>query len=238
MVEAFYRKSFLKREDWLAERNRHLQASDAASIDGSSPWKSAAELYDEKMGIFPSEDISGKPYVKYGIKMEPVAREAFMLDVPYFSLEYNQYDILESKKRSYMGATLDGELTVTSPMNPWGFPVGTKGVYEGKTGGWTKQSHLYSWDGTENYIPPYYYVQGLHQLSVTGWDFVIFGARLKRDPFRDEDQGFPEIRTFYRIIDRRSRAVQEDIRLLEDEEEAFWEKHILAHRRPARRIAI
>ena len=116
MSEAFYRRACGSREEWLTERNRHLQASDAASIDGSSPWKSAAELYDEKTGMFPAEDISGRPYVQYGIRMEPVAREAFMLDVPYFSLEYHQYDILVSKGRPYMGATLDGELTVISPM--------------------------------------------------------------------------------------------------------------------------
>ena len=238
MDEVFYRMKFDSREAWLKERNKHLQASDAASIDGSSPWKSAAELYDEKTGIFPAEDISRKPYVQYGIKMEPVAREAFLLDIPFFSLEYHQYDILVSKNRPWMGSTLDGELTVIDSMNPWGFPVGTKGIYEGKTGGWSKQSHLYAWDGTETYIPPHYYVQGLHQLSVTGWDFVIFGARLKRDPFRDEDMGFPEIRTFYRIIDRRSSAVQQDIALLEEEEERFWTDSINAKKRPPRRIAI
>ena len=238
MGDAFIRKSFYDREDWLTERNKHLQASDAASIDGSSPWKSAAELYDEKTGMFPAEDISGKPYVQYGIKMEPVAREAFLLDVPYFSLEYHQYDILISAGRPWMGATLDGELTVKDPMNPWGLPVGAKGIYEGKTGGWTKQQHLYAWDGTQSYVPPHYYVQGLHQLSVTGWDFVIFGARLKRDPFREDDQGFPEIKTFYRIVDRRSRAVQEDIRLLEEEEETFWHKYVLAHKRPPRRVGV
>lgn len=238
MPDAFSRIPLCSKNDWLFERNKHLQASDAAAIDGSSPWKSAAELYDEKMGMFPAEDISGKPYVQYGINMEPIAREAFMLDVPYFSLEYHQYDILVSKERPFMGATLDGELAVTAPFNPWNLPLGTKGIYEGKTGSWSKQSQLYPWDGTESYIPSHYYVQGLHQLSVTGWDFVIFAARLKRDPFRDDDQGFPEIRTFYRIVDRRSRTVQEDIRLLEEEEEAFWNEYILARRRPPRRIAI
>ncbi len=238
MTEAFARLSFSERAAWLLERNRHLQASDAAAIDGSSPWKSAAELYDEKTGIFPAEDISGKPYVQYGINMEPVAREAFMLDVPYFSLEYHQYDILVSRNNPWMGATLDGELSVSNPMNPWNLPLGTKGIYEGKTGSWTKASHLYSWDGTETYIPAHYYVQGLHQLSVTGWDFVIFHARLKREPFRDEDMGFPEIRTFYRIIDRRSSAVQQDIALLEEEEERFWTGCIQAKKRPPRRVAI
>ena len=123
--DAFIRYSFAEREPWKAERAQHLQASDAASIDGSSPWKSAAELFDEKTGKIPAKDISDKPYVKYGIAMEPVAREAFMLDCPHFSLAYHQYDILVSRERPFMGATLDGELTVENPLNPWGLPVGT-----------------------------------------------------------------------------------------------------------------
>ena len=50
--------------------------------------------------------------------------------------------------------------------------------------------------------------------------------------------GFPEIRTFYRIIDRRNAAVQADIRALEAEEEAFWFENVKAGIRPSRRIAI
>ena len=223
---------------WLNERRGHLQASDAAAIDGCSPWRTAAELYDEKLGLAPAEDISGKPYVRYGIEMEPIARQAFMLDVPYFSLEYHQYDILVSKRHSFMGATLDGELTVKDPANPWGFPVGTKGIYEGKTGSWMRASDLYAWDGTETFIPAHYYLQCLHQLSVTGWAFVIVHARLRRQGFTDDDMGLPQIRTFYRIVDRRSAQVQRDIAILEEEEEAFWKNCLKARKRPPRRVAI
>lgn len=237
MSEAFTRISCGTREEWLFERSRHLQASDAPVILGLSPWKSAAELYDEKLGIFPAEDISGKPYIQYGIKMEPVVREAFLIDCPFFSVEYHQYDILSSKKHPWMGATLDGELTVTKP-NPWNLPVGTKGIYEGKTGGWTRSEHLYGWDGTTTYIPQHYYPQGLHQLLVTGWSFVVFAARLKRDPYRDEDMGFPEIRTYYRLIDARSPAVQADLRAVESAEEQYWTGNIQARKRPPRRVAI
>ena len=235
MEDSFIRFHFETRGEWLKERSRHLQASDAAPLLGLSPWTTAAEVYDEKTGMVPAKDISDKPYVQYGVRMEPIAREAFMLECPYFSLEYHPYDILSSKKHPWMGATLDGELTVVS-QNPWGLPIGTKGVYEGKTGGWTRAEHLYGWDGTASYIPQHYYPQGLHQLLVTGWDFVIFSARLKRDPYRDDDMGFPEIRQFYRILDRRAAAVQEDIALLEREEERFWTKNVLAGKRPSRRI--
>ena len=236
--KAFRRISIDNHGDWLIERNAHLQASDAAAVMGISPWKSMAELYDEKTGRIPAKDISDKPYVRYGVDMEPIARNAFMLDCPYFTLEYHQYDILESLEFPWMGATLDGELTVVSPMNPWGLPAGAKGVYEGKTGGWTRESDLAEWDGTRSYVPPHYFAQGIHQLNVTGWDFVIFHARLKRDAWRDEDMGFPEIRTFYRIIDRRNAAVQADIRALEAEEETFWFENVKAGIRPSRRVAI
>ena len=237
MSEAFTRLHFESREEWLKERSNHLQASDAAPILGLSPWATAAEVYDEKTGMVPPKDISDKPYVQYGIRMEPVAREAFLIDCPYFSLEYHPYDILCSKKNPWMGATLDGELTVTK-QNPWNLPIGSKGIYEGKTGGWTRAEHLYGWDGTTTYIPQHYYPQGLHQLLCTGWDFVIFSARLKREPFKNEDMGFPEIRTFYRIIDGRNPAVRRDFTVIEDAETRFWTGCVLAGKRPSRRIAI
>ena len=235
--DAFDRLCFSTRQEWLIERQRHIQASDSAAIDGSSPWKTAAELYDEKTGIFPPEDISQKPYIRYGIAVEPLARDMFILDCPYFSVEYHQYDILVSREKPWMGATLDGELTVTE-INPWGFPIGTKGIYEGKTGSWVKKANLSEWDGTDSLIPPHYYSQAIHQLAVTGWDFVIFSARLRRDAFRDSDMGFPEIIQLYRIVDRRSVSVREDIATLEDLEERFWKESIQASRRPPRRIAI
>ena len=236
--DAFIRIVPADEADWHYERRKRIQASDAAAVDGSSPWRTAAELYDEKTGMHTPEDISSKPYIRYGKEMEPIAREAFMLDFPYFSLSYNRYDILASKERPWMGATLDGELRVTVSPNPWGFPVGTRGVYEGKTGSWVKKANLYAWDGTESYIPAYYYSQCLHQLSVTGWDFVIVSARLKREAFKDTDMGCPEIVQFYRIIDRRAAAVREDMRTLEEAEESFWKDNVLAHKRPPRRIAI
>lgn len=98
MSEAFIRLHFESREEWLKERSNHLQASDAAPILGLSPWTTAAEVFDEKTGMVPPKDISDKPCVQYGIRMEPVARDAFMIDNPYFELSYNPFDILCSKK--------------------------------------------------------------------------------------------------------------------------------------------
>ena len=203
------RISIAARMEWLRTRKRYDMASEAAAILEISPWTTKVQLYDEKI----SSEVIEKhgPQLEHGHRMD---------------------DILVSDRHPFMGATLDGELTVIDPMNPWGFPVGTKGIYEGKTGSWKVEKNLYAWNGADSYIPDYYYAQGLHQLECANAQFVIFQARLKRDPYRDIDNGLPDIRTFYRIIDRRIPAVQADIEYLIEKEEEFRNKHLIPRIRP------
>lgn len=237
MADRFRRIRCADRTEWLRERKGRLQASDASSVTGSSPWKESATLFDEKTGRIEPRDISDREYIRYGIATEPLAREQFLIDCHYFSCEYHQYDILVSAEHPFLGATLDGELTVTAEVNPWCFPVGTKGVYEGKTGSFRSSKDLAKWDGTESYIPVHYYEQCIHQLLVTGWEFAIVNARLRRDAYRDEDCGLPEVRTFMRLIDRRSPWVEEDIDDLLEIETRFWQG-VQKGQRPSVRIAI
>ena len=219
------------REEWLEKRRDYIGGSDAAAILGCSPWKSAAELYDEKKGIVNAKDISKSKAVQYGIAMEPTLRRAASIDLPYFEWEYHPYDLLISDERPFMAATLDGELRVARP-NPWDIPVGSKGIFEAKTGSWKREDDLTEW---EAYIPEHYLAQTIHQLSVTGWDFVIVSARLKRDGFKQDDNGFPEIRQYYRIVDRRSSWIQSRMARLE-EAETWFHANLEAGIRPARII--
>lgn len=224
------RISIAARMEWLRTRKRYDMASEAAAILEISPWTTKVQLYDEKI----SSEVIEKhgPQLEHGHRMEDPMRRIAMLELPYFRWEYHEFDILVSDRHPFMGATLDGELTVIDPMNPWGFPVGTKGIYEGKTGSWKVEKNLYAWNGADSYIPDYYYAQGLHQLECANAQFVIFQARLKRDPYRDIDNGLPDIRTFYRIIDRRIPAVQADIEYLIEKEEEFRNNHLIPHIRP------
>ena len=215
-MEFFNRIKINDHDTWLKQRQSLIQASDAASILGMSPWRTDAQLWDEKTnGI--SEDLSYKPYIQYGKKMEEHIRESFLLDNPYFSCDYHEYDILTSTDRPWQGCTLDGELTVTVPVNPWGLQEGSKGILECKTGSFRGLSDLQKWDD----IPIHYYCQILHQLAVTGWDFVILTARLKRDAFKDEDNGFPQIEHRSFIVFRKD--VGEDLELLNEAEEKFYQ---------------
>ena len=235
----FTREKHDTREKWLASRNAvrtndfRLSGTEASVCCGDNPWTDICELYDIKMGLTTRPDISNRPQIRYGVDMEPIIRAAMMVDLPYFSLSYRGFDILKSIRYPWMTCTLDGELEIVTEDNPWGFPAGTRGILECKTGSFRKAEDLAPW---EEGIPVYYYEQMVHCLAVTGWDFAICAARLKRDAYRDEDQGFPEIRNFYRIVDMRSPWTQQDMRQLVDIESQFLNENLKKKVRPARRL--
>lgn len=62
------------RSEWLRNRDR-IGGSDASSILGMNPYKDNVELWRIKTGLQEAEDISDKPYVKYGTEAEPHLRE-------------------------------------------------------------------------------------------------------------------------------------------------------------------
>lgn len=231
------REEHRSESDWLEARYRYLTASDAASIMGDSPWKSASELFDEKKRNRLPKDISNSPAVIFGKRAEEHIRAMAMLDLPYFDLAYHPYDLLISEEylasdeHPFIACTLDGELTVATDDNPWMLEKGTRGILECKTGSWRRERDLESWE----FVPCHYVWQGIHQLLATDWDFVLFAARVKRDGYRDDDQGFPEVKTYYRLLDRRSMAVREQMKDLLEAEVRF-KKDLERNRRPARLI--
>ncbi len=216
--EPFTRIPINNHEDWLRERKKRLQASDAASILGVSPWKTKTALWDEKAGLKEPVDISDKPYVIYGKKMEEHIRVQFLLDCPYFECEYHEFDILVNNNRPWQACTLDGELRVVAP-NPWNLPIGSRGVLECKTGQWKRYKDLEEWIN----FPDFYYAQQCHQLAVTEWSFNISASRVKRDAFKADDNGFPEIRTIYHIVRLQDEGVLDDIATLITKESDFLE---------------
>ena len=215
-TEAFTRIKINDRETWLKTRQKLIQASDAAAICECSPWKDKTEVWDEKKGIVVPKDIGNKPYVQYGKEMEQHIRAQFLLDNPYFSCEYYEYDILVSKARPWQGCTLDGELTVIKE-NPWDLPIGSKGPLECKTGRFLTYEDVKEWAS----FPEHYRAQVYHQLSVTGWNFEFSASRIKRDSYGDHNGGFPEIRTLYHLFTRNDPLVEENIKVIEREETAF-----------------
>lgn len=52
--------------EWLEFRKTGIGGSDAAAILGLSPFKTNVEVWEEKVGLRVSDDISDSPQVKYG----------------------------------------------------------------------------------------------------------------------------------------------------------------------------
>ena len=161
------RIQFDSMEEWLVNR-KGIGGSDSSAILGLNPYKTNQELWMEKKGQMSPADISDKPYVKYGNDAEPLLRALFALDYPEYKVEYYDNNMIINKKYPWAHASLDGEL-----MNP----DGRRGILEIKT---TNILQSMQWEKWDNRIPDNYYIQVLHYLLVTEYDFVVLKAQLKR----------------------------------------------------------
>lgn len=209
------RTHFEDRESWLDGRGVGIGGSEAAAVLGLSPWLSSVRLWEQKTGQKQAKNISDNPSVARGVAVEDPMRRLFYALHPEMILAHYPYDLLYQDNRPWLFATLDGELREKE--------TGKKGILEIKSGDCIKRADWEAWD---NKIPEHYYVQGLHQLLATGWDFVCFFAIL----FNAE--GDASLRSY-----RFDRAeVLQDMDYLLGKETAFWEsvtkKEIPAMRLP------
>ena len=65
--------------EWRRWRQCGITATDAAVILGLSPYKSRKRLWAEKVGRIEPADLSGNPFVQYGVAHEDDARRLFEL---------------------------------------------------------------------------------------------------------------------------------------------------------------
>ena len=125
---------------------------------GLNKYKTTIELWEEKTGRKEAEDISNKPYVKYGTDAERHLRELFKLDFPQYEVIHEENTIIRHPKYPFLFASLDGGLKDKK--------TGEMGVLEIKTTNIKNKIQSESW---KNKIPDNYYCQVLHYLNVTGY---------------------------------------------------------------------
>ena len=213
-MEHLSKHIFPSREEWLQARKNYIGGSDASAVMGLNPYKTNIELWEEKTGRRDPEDISGKTYVQYGNMAEPLLRALFALDHPEYTVGYEEGNLFTSDLVPWAHASLDGWLTDQD---------GRKGILEIKTTNIMQSMQKEKWD---HRIPDNYYLQVLHYLMVTGFEFAILKAQLKY-----EFPGEVFLQTRHYLIERGE--VMDDIRILRDAERKFWEENVLADRRPA-----
>lgn len=197
---------------WLKARTYGIGGSDASAILGMNPYKTNIDLFEEKTGRRIPEDISDKPYVRYGTEAEPHIRALFSLDYPDYQVEYHENRILRSIRYPFLQASLDGELTD---------PDGRRGILEIKTTNILQSMQREKW---KDRIPDNYYIQVLHYLLVTGYQFVVLRAHLISDWGSDK-------RTSIRHYFIERSEVEEDLDMLLTEEIKFWQ-YVESGRKP------
>lgn len=188
------------REEWLSKRKEvGLGASEAAAVVGASPFMTANELWRLKTGKEEPKDLSDNEFVQKGIRLEPALRNLYKALHPTHKVTHHPYDMLYMDDKPNFFATLDGEIKIGDG----------RGILEIKT---ATPSTSQGWDKWKDKIPANYYMQILHQLHCTGYDFAVVFACLFN---REEDFIVRE----YQFI--RS-EIEEDIAWLLDKEEEFW----------------
>ena len=146
----------MSREAWEQERQKSLGGSDASSVIGMNPYKSAYMLWAEKTGRIVPEDISGIEAVRLGTDLEDYVARRFMTKME---------DEGTPKKVRRENAILRNGDYPFAHANVDRMVIGERAGLECKT---TSVLNLKKFANGE--YPANYYCQCMHYLAVTGYD--------------------------------------------------------------------
>ena len=208
-------KKFKSRKEWLKARADTIGGSDASSVMNMCKYRDNVTLWKILCGYEKPEDISDRPYVRYGVALEPTMRKIFALHHPEWEIKYFANNMIVNSKYPFAHASLDGWIKDEN---------GRMGILEIKTTEITSKVKAQEW--AENHIPDQYYCQLLHYFLVTEYEFAVLTAEIKVH----KSDGSSEWRIAERHIER-SEVIQ-DIKVLERAERAFY-KHVVDKTQPA-----
>lgn len=180
----------MEREEWLRQRRRGIGGSDAAAILGLHPFSSPVEVWAEKTGRTREQPENEAMWLGRAMEEHVAQRFAQESGVKIARrnaiLQHPNYPwMLANIDRRIVGERAGLEVKTTSPWNKTRFDRGD--------------------------IPAHYYIQCMHYLAVTGWDYwmlavYVFGRGL--NVFR---------------VDRDA----DEIDSLIASERRFWEQNVL-----------
>lgn len=195
------------REEWLKARETRIGGSEASSLIGINKYQSLRDLWrKKKKGI--TEEIDNEA-IRYGNALEPILREMFRVKHPTMDVQYEENAILYSKKYEYMHYSADGLI----------WDGARAGILEIKTSFIRNSEMSNEW---KDRIPDSYYIQILHGLICTGFEFVDLIAELR---FMDENS---TIRQYH--IERKE--VLDDIEWLLEKERINWQTYFIGDIEP------
>lgn len=155
----------MNREEWLAERKTGIGSSDAAAILGLSPYKTALDVYLDKISLAPAQDESKR--MRMGTLLEPVIAQMYMEATGRIAMKAAE-QLSRHPSRPWQLASLDYE-TADRRI------VECKDV-EFARDGWGEP-------GTDE-VPDHFLIQVQHQMEVTGRTVADVAALFGKHDFR------------------------------------------------------
>lgn len=98
--------------EWHEWRREGISATSCAVIMGENPDKTPLELWQEMVGLVEPVDLSVIPQVKRGVKLEPLALQAFEEKYGKMALPF----CAESSEHPFIRASFDGVLEDNCPV--------------------------------------------------------------------------------------------------------------------------
>jgi len=201
------------REDWLAMRRTGIGGSDIAAIMGLSPWRSAVDVYLDKIGATTDDGENEAMY--WGTVLEDVVAKH------YADTSGNRIQrvgsMMRHPDRQWMIGNIDRAIVTPGSRARFdgGKLLGADGILECKTAGAFKAA---DW-GNENdqdAIPTHYAAQCFWYMGVTGMEWcdiaVLIGGQ--------------------RYLSKRIERDDEIIAAMVEQAEAFWFRHVVDRAAP------
>ena len=163
-TDKFSVEKYGSHEEWLKARETRIGGSEASSLIGMNKYTSLHDLWERKIkGV--QSDVSNE-LIEYGNTMEPLLRELYKIKHPEMDVQYSGNTILYSKQYEWVSYSPDGLLWDGSRA----------GILEIKTSFIRNTEMSNEW---KDRIPDSYYLQILHGLICTGFEFVDLIAELR-----------------------------------------------------------
>ena len=165
----------LTEQEWLAYRRQGIGGSDVAAILGISPFRTARDLYDDKLNIASAVDDTGNwVALEMGHLLEPLVAQIFTKKT---GLEVFQIKkMFQHPQYPFMLADVDYFVRL---------PNGEIALLEIKTTNYNAKDHW--WKDGEEYVPVYYETQGRHYMAVMDIENVQILS-----PFREKGEAASE----------------------------------------------
>lgn len=200
-------------EQWLADRRSGIGGSDIGAILGLSPYRSAVDVYLDKIGHAP--EVSANEAMFWGIVLEDVVAKHYQDATGRKVQRINE--ILRHPTQPFAIANIDR--AIVAPGSRARFDgnklLGADGILECKTASAYKTGEWGTCDD-DDAIPTHYAAQAMWYLGITGLDWcdvpVLIGGQ--------------------KYLIKRVERDDETIRSMLERAEAFWFRHVVARVAP------